>query len=172
MAASNDIALLPSADPWRRLMGFVYEAIILFGVTWFAGYAFSSLTSYQWQRGNLAMHHAFQIFTGLVWGLYFTWFWAMGRRTLPMKTLSLDLVDRQNQPLSSVQALFRYGAGVGLFMVALALAQKIHLSLALLVILPFLWCFWDEQRRSLIDVLAGTRLILRPITLKQSRGLV
>lgn len=40
MQGSPDTA----ADPWRRLMGIAYEAIILFGVLWFADYAFSALT--------------------------------------------------------------------------------------------------------------------------------
>jgi uncharacterized RDD family membrane protein YckC len=153
-------------------MGFVYEAIILFGVIWFAGYVFSSLTHYQAQRGNIAMHHAFQIFTGIVFGLYFSWFWAEGRRTLPMKTLSLDIVDKHGAPLSLVGAICRYLAGLTLFLLAMAAAWWVHMSLVLLVFVPFAYCFIDAQKRSLIDLIAGTRLVLRPVVGKQVRGLV
>ncbi len=153
-------------------MGFVYEAIILFGVIWFAGYVFSSLTHYQAQRGNIALHHTFQIFTGIVFGLYFSWFWAEGRRTLPMKTLSLDIVDKRGAPLSLVAAIGRYLAGLGLFLLVLAAARWIHMSLVVLVFAPFAYCFIDKQKRSLIDLLAGTRLVLRPVVGKQVRGLV
>jgi RDD family len=164
-------APLPSADPWRRLMGFVYESIILFGVIWFAGYVFSSLTQYQAQRGNVALHHAFQVFTALVFGLYFSWFWAEGRRTLPMKTLSLDLVNKSDGALSLPAAMVRYCVGLALFLIAMAAARWIHLALVLLVVLPFAYCFIDGQKRSLIDVIAGTRLVLRPVVGKQIRGL-
>jgi uncharacterized RDD family membrane protein YckC len=167
-----EASLLPSADPWRRLMGFVYESIILFGVIWFAGYVFSSLTQYQAQRGNIALHHAFQVFTGLVFGLYFSWFWAKGRRTLPMKTLSLDLVNRQSQPLSQVNAITRYLTGVVLFLIVMAAARWLHLGLVVLIVVPFAYCFIDPQKRSLIDLLAGTRLVLRPVVGKRIRGLV
>src|SRR5690606_9285611 len=37
----------PPAHPWRRFMGFAYEAVLLFGVVWFADYAFSALTQFR-----------------------------------------------------------------------------------------------------------------------------
>jgi uncharacterized RDD family membrane protein YckC len=153
-------------------MGFVYESIILFGVIWFAGYVFSSLTHYQAQRGNIALHHAFQIFTALVFGVYFSWFWAEGRRTLPMKTLSLDIVNRAGEPLSQVAAIVRYASGLVLFLGIMAAARWLHMSLVLLMLAPFLYCFIDPKKRSLIDLMAGTRLVLRPVVGKRIRGLV
>ena len=45
----------PAANPWRRLMGVVYESVILFGVIWFADYAFSALTQF---RGELVYHRS------------------------------------------------------------------------------------------------------------------
>jgi uncharacterized RDD family membrane protein YckC len=153
-------------------MGFVYESIILFGVIWFAGYVFSSLTQYQAQRGNIHLHHTFQVFMGIVFGLYFSWFWAEGRRTLPMKTLSLDLVSRAGAPLSLAQAIGRYLAGLSIFLLVMACARWLHLSLVVLFFVPFLYCFIDTQKRSLIDLIAGTRLVLRPVLGKRIRGLV
>ena len=113
-------------------MGFVYESVILFGVLWFAGYVFSSLTQYQAQRGNIAMHHAFQIFTFVVLGIYFSWFWANARRTVPMKAVSLDLVDAKDQALSIAVAIRRYLVGLAFFLAVMALAMALHLSLVLL----------------------------------------
>lgn len=165
-------ARAPSADPWRRMMGFVYESIILFGVIWFAGYVFSSLTQYQAQRGNLALHHLFQVFTFAVLGLYFSWFWAHGRRTVPMKTLGLDLVDRQERPLSMTRAALRYGAGLAFFLAAMAGTVYLHPVLFLLNLVPFLACFIDPQQRSLPDLIAGSRLIHKPVEGKRARGLV
>ena len=58
------LGALPSATPWRRLMAITYESIILFGVLWFADYAFSALTQFRGETGPLRT--AFQIFTGIL----------------------------------------------------------------------------------------------------------
>jgi uncharacterized RDD family membrane protein YckC len=89
-----------------------------------------------------------------------------------MKTLSLDIVDKHGAPLSLLAAIGRYLAGLTLFLLAMAAARWLHLSLVLLMFIPFAYCFIDAQKRSLIDLMAGTRLVLRPVVGKQVRGLV
>jgi uncharacterized RDD family membrane protein YckC len=168
---SAEISVLPSADPWRRLMGFVYESIILFGVIFFSSYVFSSLTRYQAQHGNPSLYFAFQAFTGIVFGVYFSWFWAEGRRTLPMKTMSLDLVNRQGLSLSVSAACLRYVVALLIFLLVMAGARWIHGGLLILLLAPFIYCFFDREKRSLIDLIAGTRLVLRPVVGKPIRGL-
>lgn len=148
---------LPAADPWRRLMGISYEFIILFGVIWFADYAFSALTQFRGEPGPMRV--AFQLFTLGVLGLYFCWFWAYGRRTLPMKTLSLQLVDGAGRPLSPARSIARFAAAVGLWLAVLAAGHFISRWLWLLAVLPFAWALFDPHRRALYDVIAGTRLV-------------
>ncbi|MCL4185696.1 MAG: RDD family protein, partial [Burkholderiaceae bacterium] len=89
-------------------MGVAYESIILFGVIWFADYAFSALTQFRGHPG--ALRTAFQLFTLGVLGLYFVYFWSNGRRSLPMKTLALQLQARDGGAVSRVRALARFGA--------------------------------------------------------------
>lgn len=150
---------MPAADPWRRLMGIVYEAIILFGVLWFADYAFSALTQFRGEPGPLRT--AFQVFTLLVLAAYFCGFWSHGRRSLPMKTLSLLVVTRDDRPLSYGRALARFAAATGLWVGALAAGHYLSGWLFLLVLLPFAWTLVDRDRRALYDVIAGTRLVMR-----------
>ena len=147
----------PPADPWRRLMGIVYESIILFGVVWFADYAFSALTQFRGHPGPLRT--AFQLFTLAVLGVYFTWFWSSGRRTLPMKTLSLLLLDRDGRPIRPGRALVRFAVAAGSWIGALAAGHYLSGWLYLLLLLPFAWTLLDRDRRALYDVLAGTRLV-------------
>jgi uncharacterized RDD family membrane protein YckC len=149
--------LPPPADPWRRVMGIVYESIILFGVVWFADYVFSSLTQFRGHPGPLRT--AFQLFTLAVLGLYFCWFWSNGRRSLPMKTLSLQLLDVAGRPLRPLRALGRFAAAAGLWIAALAAGYTLSAWLYLLVLLPLAWTLFDGERRALYDVLAGTRLV-------------
>jgi len=138
-------------------MGIVYEAIILFGVIWFADYAFSALTQFRGQPGPLRT--AFQVFTLLVLAVYFIGFWSLGRRSLPMKTLSLLIVDANGQPIGYGRALARFAAAAGLWVGALALGYYLSGWAYLLVLLPFAWALFDRDRRALYDLIAGTRLV-------------
>ena len=150
--------VLQSAGVWRRLMGMVYEGIILFGVLFFFGYGFSALLRFQGQPGML--RDLFQWFLTIVLGFYFTWFWSMGRRSLPMKTVSLLIVDRYGSPISTLRAMTRFLVVGVLGLLPLALSAKFHPILALLALLPLGWCFFDSDRQALHDRLCGTRLVV------------
>lgn len=148
--------LAPAADPWRRFMGFAYEAIILFGVVWFADYAFSALTQFRGHPG--ALRTAFQWFTLGVLAAYFTYFWSQGRRSLPMKTMSLQLQTRAGGPVNPVQAFARFAAIAAVCVGALAAGYFVHPALYALLVAPYVWTFVDKDRRGLHDVISGTRL--------------
>lgn len=161
---SDVVASAPAvaaADPWRRLMGAIYECVLLFGVLWFADYLFSALTRFQGEAGPMRL--AFQVFTALVLALYFAGFWARGRRTVPMKTLGLQLLDQQGRTLTPARALLRFGAALGAIVLALGLGHEIHPVLYLGLLVPYAWCFFDAERRALYDVIAGTRLVYLPV---------
>ncbi|MDO4904566.1 MAG: RDD family protein [Lautropia sp.] len=98
------------ATTWRRLMCVVYEAIILFGVTFFFGYAFSALTQFTGAEGWLRT--AFQTFMFVVLGAYFSWFWSNGRWSLPMKTICVKLVRAPGRPDGQLRSL-PAGSGAG-----------------------------------------------------------
>ena len=149
---------LQSAGIWRRFMSMVYEGIMLFGVLFFFGYAFSALLRFQGHPGVL--RDLFQWFLMLLLGLYFTWFWSLGRRSLPMKTVALLIVDKQNKPISSLRAMARFIIAGILGLLPLALAAKVHPAFFLLALLPLAWCFVDADRQSLYDRLSGTRLVV------------
>ncbi|HEY0879439.1 MAG TPA: RDD family protein [Zeimonas sp.] len=148
--------LAPAADPWRRFMGFAYEAVILFGVVWFADYAFSALTQFRGEPG--ALRTAFQWFTLAVLAAYFTGFWSEGRRSLPMKTMSLQLQTRNGGELSLARAFARFAAAAALAVAALAAGRFVHPALYALLLVPYAWTLVDHDRRALHDVIAGTRL--------------
>ena len=145
------------ASPWRRLMGMTYESIILFGVVWFADYAFSALTQFKGEPGPL--RHAFQAFTALVLGAYFTFFWSSGRVSLPMKTLSLAVRTCSGEPPSVLRAALRFAAALGIPIAALAAGHSLNAWLYLLVPISWLWCIVDPDSQSLHARLARTRLV-------------
>lgn len=148
----------PSAGVWRRLMGAVYESVVLFGVVVFFGYGFSALLQFRGAPGPLRW--AFQAFLFAVLAAYFVWFWSGGRRTLPMKTVSLRLVDRADRPLSAPRAAARYLWAWALIVAPVAAAASFGAVFLLLLPVPFAWALFDRRRRALYDVLAGTRLVV------------
>ena len=148
---------MPSAGAWRRLMGIAYESIILFAVTFFFAYAYSSLAQFKGQSG--AGRLGLQIWMFLILALYFGFFWSQGRRSLPMKTLSLAVVDRAGAALTVGHAFGRYCAVLVCLIVPLALASRLHPAFAVLLLAPFATTLFDRDRRAVYDMLSGTRLV-------------
>lgn len=147
----------------RRLAALLYEAMILFGVVFFAGYLFSTLTQ---QRNGLTHHNLLAAWIGLVVGIYFVWFWTHGGQTLPMKTWRLRVVGPNNTPLSVPRAIARYLLALLWFLPPLALHPAAGLTLPHTLLVAALWfVLWaatgriGASRQFLHDRLAGTRIV-------------
>jgi uncharacterized RDD family membrane protein YckC len=147
----------------RRLAALLYEALILFGVVFIAGYLFSTLTQ---QRNGLTHHNLLAAWIGVVVGLYFVWFWTHSGQTLPMKTWRLRVVAADGSPLSTGRAIGRYVLAWLWFLPPLALHPLLGLRLPQTLAIAGAWfLLWaatgrfDPQRQFLHDRLAGTRVI-------------
>lgn len=103
----------------RRLAAFVYEGVLLFGVTMISGYLYSSLTQ---QRHALQGKAGLQAFMFVVLGIYFAWFWSRDGQTVAMKAWNIRLVMADGRPVSQARALVRYVLAWLWFMPALATA--------------------------------------------------
>ncbi|MGI4848060.1 MAG: RDD family protein [Janthinobacterium lividum] len=145
-----------------RLVAMIYEATLLFGVVFIAGWLFSTLLQ---QRNALDHRAALQVWLFLVLALYFVWFWSHGGQTLPMKTWRICLLTSDGQTVRPLRAAIRYVLAWGWFVPGLALALIIGAKGWMLVLFPVLniliWAFavfLDPQRQFIHDRLAGTRL--------------
>ncbi|MCE1249960.1 MAG: RDD family protein [Comamonadaceae bacterium] len=146
----------------RRLACWLYEGMLLFGVVFIAGYLFSTLTQ---TRNALDNRHALQAFLLVVFGIYFTWFWAKGQ-TLAMKTWHIRVVDAQGQPLTQRRALRRYALSWLWFLPPLGASAAWQLPSAQTAVLVLGWvAIWallsrfHPQRQFWHDAWAGTCLI-------------
>ena len=155
---------LPTAPLKNRLFCMVYEAMLLFGVVFIAGWLFSTLLQ---QRHALAMRHGQQIWQFIVLGAYFGWFWTHGGQTLAMKTWRVRVVMRNGQALRWPRALLRYALAWLWFLPGLAVAWWIEARGAMLLLLPLanaaLWSMTtclDPDRQFLHDRIVGTRQVL------------
>ena len=148
---------------WRRMACWLYEGMLMFGVVFIAGYLFGTLSQ---TRNAMDNRHALQVFLFVVFGIYFTWFWAQGRQTLAMKTWQLHVVRQDGAPLSQGRALARYAAAWLWFLPALAVlgwtgrhsgAEMSAVILAGMAVY-LLAARLHPSRQYLHDLLCGTRL--------------
>lgn len=147
----------------RRLASLVYEALLLFGIVFFAGYLFGTLTQ---QRNGLTHRHLLIVWVALVVGIYFVWCWTHGGQTLPMKTWRLRLIGPRGETIGPIRALARYALGWLWFLPPLALHPLFSLPLPLTLGVTAAWfLLWaaaarlDPGRQFPHDRLAGTRIV-------------
>ncbi|PRH47359.1 RDD family protein [Burkholderia multivorans] len=165
-----DTSALPAAaavpSVRRRLAAMLYEAVLLFGVVFFAGLAFGLATQ---QRNGLVHHNLLAAWIALVIGAYFVWFWTHGGQTLPMKTWRLRLEAANGRPLSAGHAIVRYALGWLWFLPPLALHPLLGLSVPVTLALAAAWIVvWagaarlHGDRQFPHDRLARTRIVAMP----------
>jgi uncharacterized RDD family membrane protein YckC len=152
-----------------RLAALAYEALLLVALFLVAGFAIAPIVTRAPEAGRLALPgigDRVLIFCAqfAVAALYFTWSWTGGRRTLPMKTWHLRIVDAAGARLDRKRALARYLAawiGPALALGAYLLLRPAGLSAhgLWLFALNFVWAAVDPDRQFLHDRLAGTRIV-------------
>ncbi len=160
----------PSSPVWpsigRRLAALLYECVLLFGVVFFAGLAFSLATR---QRNGLAHPDLLAAWIALVVCAYFVWFWTHGGQTLPMKTWRLRVESADGGPLTPARALARYALGGLWFLPPLALHPLAGLAVPTTLAIACAWvAAWalsarlHPARQFPHDRLARTRIVALP----------
>lgn len=146
----------------RRMACWMYEGILMFGVVFIAGYLFGTLSQ---TRNALDNRNALQAFLFVVFGIYFTWFWAKGQ-TLAMKTWHIRVVDTGGRPVSQPRALARYALSWLWFLPPLLAVAPFSLPAGEVAVIVFGWvAVWalasrlHPQQQFWHDALAGTRLV-------------
>ncbi len=147
----------------RRLAALVYEGVILFGIVFFAGLLFGTLTQ---QRNGLMHRDLLAAWIGLVVGVYFVWFWTHTGQTLPMKTWRLRVVGPDGAAVSVPRAIARYLLAWLWFLPPLALHPLLGLPLPFTLAIAAGWfVLWaatgrlGASRQFLHDRLAGTQIV-------------
>jgi uncharacterized RDD family membrane protein YckC len=156
----------PEAGIARRLGALVYEGLIVAAIVLVAGFALSPVMSPSaTPSGPLVLPTEPRRIAGAL-GLvailagYFGWCWTGGRRTLPMKTWRLAIVDPTGAPPALSRALARFAAAWIGPAIAVALVGATHSRYGWIALATgYAWALVDPGRRFLHDRLAGTRLI-------------
>lgn len=96
---------LPAPTIRRRMASFLYEGVLLFGVTMTTALFYAGLAN---QRNAMQGRAGLMAVLFIVLGLYFVWFWSHGGQTLAMKSWRIRLVDRHGAPVTPWRSLVRY----------------------------------------------------------------
>lgn len=162
------VSSFPAPPLRRRMACWLYEGMLLFAVAFVATWLFSTLAQ---MRSGIDPRRLLLIgFLGLVFGMYFTWFWSKGQ-TLAMKTWNIRAVDENGRPLTQRRAALRYLCSWLWFLPPLAATAPFDLSGGQYAVAVFGWiAVWailsrfHPQRQFWHDALAGTRLVSAPPT--------
>ena len=146
----------------RRMACWLYEGMLMFGVVFIAGYLFGTLSQ---TRNALDNRNALQAFLCVVFGIYFTWFWAKGQ-TLAMKTWHIRMVDTAGRPVTQGRALARYVLSWLWFLPPLLAVAPFSLPAGEITVIVLGWvAVWalssrlHPQQQFWHDAWAGTRLV-------------
>ncbi|MBW8759681.1 MAG: RDD family protein [Burkholderiales bacterium] len=160
----------PAAAPLlRRMAAFLYEGVLLFGVTFATGLVFAVAMH---QNNAMKLRSALIAVEFVVVGLYFIVLWVRSGQTLPMKTWHLRLVNNDGAAVSPRRALVRYLASYAWFLPPLALAGALRLPSAWAIfglvagwiVLYALAALLHPRRQFWHDALCGTAIVTaRPL---------
>lgn len=147
----------------RRMASWLYEAILLFGVS------FTIILLCVAIGGVLQIGmngHFLVLVLFIVFGMYCTWFWFKGQ-TLAMQTWHIRIVDAEGKPLTQSLAFKRYGLSYLWIAPPLIALSPFKLALpellAGVVVWMVLWAFSSHlhpQKQFWHDALAGTQLLV------------
>ncbi|MDH0682004.1 RDD family protein [Achromobacter animicus] len=160
----NDAHLDETPNRLRRFACMMYEAVLLFGVVFLAGYLLDTLTQ---SRNALELRAARQAWLFVAIGAYFVLCWRRRGQTLPMKTWNIRLVDRHGNTPSTGLLIVRYILAWPLVLAGAAVVWGAALATGwpsvdmFIVAAPFaifIWSWFDPDGQFLHDRILGTRL--------------
>ncbi|HET8871980.1 MAG TPA: RDD family protein [Aquabacterium sp.] len=160
--AARATGLAPSLI--RRMAAFVYEGVLLFGVTMVVGFVYSIGTH---QTNALYGRNGMQAVQFFALALYFIWFWTHGGQTLAMRSWQLRLVNDHGLPITLKQALTRFMLSWVWFLPSFLVSwmagwhqSKLLYGAMLIWIAAYaLLSLLHPQRQFWHDAISGTRVI-------------
>ena len=160
---SNDRSEKPEAvGLFRRLAAIVYDGMLLFAVLFFAALAIMLPFNITHEH---SLYSVFIFYIYVVSFLFLGWSWTRSGQTLGMKTWRIHLHRNDGKLVSWKQALSRF-VSVLIFWAPAAITyylspqyfQEYSWLTLIPVVIDYLWCLFDPEKRALHDIISGTRL--------------
>jgi uncharacterized RDD family membrane protein YckC len=160
----TDAHLDQTPNRLRRFACMMYEAVLLFGVVFLAGYLMDTLTQ---SKNALDLRPVRQAWLFVAIGAYFVLCWRRRGQTLPMKTWNIRLVDRDGNTPSTSRLVLRYilvwplvlaGAAVVWAAASASGWPSMDMFIVAAPFTIFIWSWFDPDGQFLHDRILGTRL--------------
>ncbi len=161
---TTDALLDQTPNRLRRFACMMYEAVLLFGVVFLAGYLLDTLTQ---SKNALELRGARQAWLFVAIGAYFVLCLRRRGQTLPMKTWNIRLVDRDGNTPSTTRLMLRYvlvwplvlaGAAVVWAAASATGWPSMDMFIVAAPFTIFIWSWLDPDGQFLHDRILGTRL--------------
>jgi len=133
---------LPPPGLLRRLGAMAYDTLLLLALLMMLSYPYVWLTGDD--HPGLLVKTLYQIYLLAICFLFYGGFWVRGGQTLGMRTWRIKLVRRDDEPITWIDALKRFGS---------AWVSLLCLGLG------FLWVLFDRDKLAWHDKFSGTRLV-------------
>ena len=151
----------------RRMACFVYEAMLLFGLSLVPGALGAFFFAQTGQQHPLQSPTALRVFALVLFGVYFVWLWSARGQTLAMQTWRIRLVTIGTRSPTQARAFARYVACCCLWFGVPALVASWETlrpwpalgTFALWIVLYALSTLFAPARQFWHDLLCGTRLV-------------
>ena len=166
--AAPPVARVGTAPPLaRRMICFVYEATLLFGIALIPAVLGTLFFAQTGQGHPLQGENVVRAFALVVYGIYFIGCWSVRGQTLAMQTWRIRVVAADGRRIGQARALARYAACcIGWFAPALLVAAALHLepwptlaAVALGIVFYALLALAAPGRQFWHDIVCGTRLV-------------
>lgn len=172
---AEQLRSLPSPTVTRRIALYLYELLVLLGVSALTFLIPHLLIGIYFQITLPAVVLLAHLY--LILAMYFTWYWTKTGQTLAMQTWKIQVVTRDGKIMNKPQALMRFAYG-SLWILPASLCLFVMMKSALpitlgtglsIVFFFFTILFWpltallDRQDKQMIqDRLAKTRMVQLP----------
>ncbi|GAB3263066.1 RDD family protein [Chitinimonas naiadis] len=168
----------PLAPLWRRLVALCYESLLLCAVLLVSGGAYQLLLGGAGiPATEIAASPLWRNLMGAYWVAilygYYAWCWGRGGQTLAMKTWRLQLRSADHQLPGARAITIRFIIALLVYLPPLPLwyyskhvpqMKWLFWISCVLAALPWLWAMLDKQKQTLHDRLAGTQIVLLPVS--------
>jgi uncharacterized RDD family membrane protein YckC len=166
-AAPPATGVVPAPPLARRMICFVYEATLLFGIALIPAVLGTLFFAQTGQAHPLQSETIVRAFALVLYGIYFVGCWSIRGQTLAMQTWRIRVVTTDGSRLAQGRALARYVACcIAWFAPALLVAAALHLgpwptlaAVALGIGIYALLALAAPGRQFWHDIVCGTRLV-------------
>lgn len=165
-SAGEAVASPPVPGMWRRMACFVYEGVLLFGVSLVSGAVAAAVVAAVGEATVMRHQALLGVIGFVVYGLYFCGFWSRRGQTLAMQTWNLRLETVSGERVSLARAVLRYLAAYVWLVPAVVVARlngwsgwSMLLAVAVGILAWAALARLHPQRQFLHDAVCGTRLV-------------